>query len=140
MTQSGAAAPLSIDADLVFKSASVRARDTPQPKHSFVIPSEVEGSLKCRTRHTNRRGPSTTLRMTTLRGKSRSWQDSIRGHKMCTSKVRRFALEVTTAAVFTNKLTVAGLNFAAHGHNVRSSVDRESFERIVVEIHLVRFR
>jgi len=33
-------------------------------KHSYVIPSEVEGPLKCGTRHPSRRGPSTTLRMT----------------------------------------------------------------------------
>ena len=36
------------------------------PQHSYVIPSEVEGPHKCGTRHASRRGPSTTLRMTTL--------------------------------------------------------------------------
>jgi hypothetical protein len=35
-------------------------------KHSYVIPSEVEGPLNCGIDHASRRGPSTALRMTTL--------------------------------------------------------------------------
>jgi len=35
---------------------------------SFVIPTEVEGPHKCGTRHASRRGSSTALGMTTLRG------------------------------------------------------------------------
>src|SRR5437763_5628648 len=39
----------------------------PHAKHSYVIPSEVEGPPKCGKRHPSRRDPSTALRMTTLR-------------------------------------------------------------------------
>ena len=56
------------NASCVMSEIKLPASDTncglQQSKHSYVIPSAVEGPLICRTRHPSRRGPSTTLRMT----------------------------------------------------------------------------
>jgi hypothetical protein len=43
----------------------VYARALAHPQHSNVMPSEVEAPLKCGVRYANRRGPSTSVGMTT---------------------------------------------------------------------------
>ena len=51
----------------------------------------------------------------------------------------RLALEHFAAAKFADEFAIARRDFAAHGHDMGSAFDFHSFERIVIDMHLVRF-
>lgn len=51
--------------------------------------------------------------------------------------MRRLALKKLSAAELADKFSVPDRDFAAHGDDVRSPFDFKTFERIVIEVHLV---
>src|SRR5438132_9320828 len=53
-------------------------------------------------------------------------------------EMRWLAFQELAAAEFADEFAVTRRNFAADGDNVRPSLNLESFERIVVQVHLVR--
>ena len=48
-------------------------------------------------------------------------------------KVRRFALEIFPAAKLADEFSIARRDLAAHGDDMRASLNFESFERVVIE-------
>ena len=55
-------------------------------------------------------------------------------------EVRWFALDQFSASSFADKLSITCRYFASHSHDAWSSFDLETFERVVIEIHLMRRR
>src|ERR1043166_3012809 len=56
------------------------------------------------------------------------------------SKMSWRPLEKFAAPKLADKFSVTRRDFAANGDDMRTPFDLESFERTVIEIHLVRFR